>query len=341
MPERASDRLVRMLGMIAYLQRHEDVRVEDVAAQFGVTPEQVMADVDTLWVTGTPGYLPDDLIDFDAASYEQGVVRLTEGRGVTRPLRLGPREAVALVAALRALAALRPALDAERAAVLDSALAKVQGAAGDAAAGVDVELQVNARPQVVAAVGAALAERRRLLLRYVDASDVTSEREVDPLRLVTQDEQSYLIAWSLEADAERRFRMDRIVAATVLDAPATAHTLSPDADEFSPDPSAELVTVRLAGRARWVVESVPVEATRELADGSFEVDLRVVQPAWLRHLLLQAADEVRAVRPPHVAREVADAARAALAAYAPLLGPSPVDAPAVDAAASTKTAEEA
>ncbi len=330
MPERASDRLVRMLGMIAYLQRHEDVRVEDVAAQFGVTPEQVMADVDTLWVTGTPGYLPDDLIDFDAASYEQGVVRLTEGRGVTRPLRLGPREAVALVAALRALAALRPALDAERVAVLDSALAKVQAAAGDAAAGVDVALQVDARPEVVAAVGAALAGRRRLLLRYVDASDVATEREVDPVRLVTQDERSYLIAWSVEADAERRFRLDRVVAATVLEAPAREHALAPDAEVFSPDPSGDLVTVRLAGRARWVVESVPVEATRELADGTFEVDLRVVQPAWLRHLLLQAADEVRDVRPAGVAREVADAARAALAAYAPLVGAPSAGTPASD-----------
>ena len=321
MPERASDRLVRMLGMIAYLERHEDVPVEQVAAQFGVTPEQVMADVDTLWVTGTPGYLPDDLIDFDASSYEQGVVRLTEGRGVTRPLRLGPREGVALLAALRSLAALRPAMDAERAAVLDSVLAKVQAATGDAAAGVpvDVELQVGAVPAVAAAVGAALSGRRRLRLRYVDASDVVTERDVDPVRLVTQDEHSYLLAWSLAADAERMFRVDRIVDAAVLDEPADEHPVAADADVFQPDPSGELVTVRLAGRARWVAETVPVERTRELADGAFEVELRVVQPAWVRHLLLQVADDVLDVRPPHVAHDVAATARGALADYAPLL----------------------
>ena len=81
MPERASDRLLRMLGMVAYLDGHEDVAVDDLAAQFGVTPEQVIADVDTLWVTGTPGYLPYDLIDFDATAYEKGVVTLVEARG--------------------------------------------------------------------------------------------------------------------------------------------------------------------------------------------------------------------------------------------------------------------
>ena len=105
MAERASDRLLRMLGMITYLDRHAGVPVEQIAARFAVTPSQVMSDVDTLWMTGTPGYFPHDLIDFDAASYEQGVIRLTESRGMTRPLRLGTREAVVLVAALRAMAA--------------------------------------------------------------------------------------------------------------------------------------------------------------------------------------------------------------------------------------------
>ncbi|TQL04168.1 YafY family protein [Cellulomonas sp. SLBN-39] len=323
MPERASDRLVRMLGMIAYLERHDPVRVEDVAAQFGVTPAQVMADIDTLWVTGTPGYLPDDLIDFDATSYEQGVVRLTEGRGLTRPLRLGPREGVALVAALRALTALRPALDPERAAVLDSALAKLTTATGDAAAGVDVRLDVEGRPDVVAALGAALATRRRLRLRYTDASDTTTERDVDPIRLLTQDDHSYLLAWSLPADAERRFRTDRITAATVLDTPADDHDVTPDADHFHPDPHADLVTLHLAGPARWVAESVPVETVRDHTDGTFEIDVRVVQPAWLRHLLLQVADDVLAVDPPDVGADVAHHARAALDAYAPLLAPTP------------------
>ena len=58
MAERASDRLLRMLGMITYLDRHEGVPVEAIAEQFGVSTRQVMDDIDTLWVTGTPGLLP-------------------------------------------------------------------------------------------------------------------------------------------------------------------------------------------------------------------------------------------------------------------------------------------
>lgn len=318
MPERASDRLLRMLGMVAYLDRHQGVPVDEIAEQFGVTPRQVLADVDTLWVTGTPGYLPYDLIDFDATAYEQGVVRLTESRGLTRPLRLGGREAVALVAALRAMAsALGPLLDDEQARVLRSALAKVTAATGDAAAAVDVQLASTATPQVAATIAESLAQHRRLRIRYVNTRDEASDREVDPIRLVSEDERTYLLAWCRSADGERLFRVDRVLGAEVLDEPAEDHSVPEAAAVFSPGPEGELVTLHLASPGRWVAETTPAEAVRNLPDGSFEVDLRVVQPAWLRHLLLQAAEDVLDVRPARVAQEVAQVARAALAAYGP------------------------
>ncbi|WP_448629424.1 helix-turn-helix transcriptional regulator [Cellulomonas soli] len=324
MAERASERLLRLLGMVAYLDGRSGVPVEAVAEQFGVSAEQVMSDIDTLWVTGTPGYFPHDLIDFDADSYEQGVVRLTESRGLTRPLRLGTREAVALVAALRAMqSALAPGLDPERASVLASVLSKLTAATGEAAAAVDVQLTVDGAPQVVAALGAALQQRRRLRIRYVDASDTTTERDVDPVRLVTGDERSYLLAWCLRADGERLFRVDRIVEAQVLEVGVQDHVVEDDADRFRPDPRGELVTLHLRSRARWVAESTPVESVRNHGDGSFEVDLRVTQPAWLRHLVLQVAEDVLAVSPQRVAREVAQTARAALSAYGPLAAGEP------------------
>ncbi|WP_029287277.1 YafY family protein [Cellulomonas sp. HZM] len=317
MADRAPDRLLRMLGMIAYLDRHEGVPVGELADQFGVSAAQVMQDVELLWVTGTPGYLPYDLIDFDASSYEQGVVRLTESRGMTRPLRLGAREAVSLVAALRALDdALGPALDEERSAVLRSALAKLTAATGDAAAGaVDVVLARTGAPHVQSAVARALRLGRRLHLRYVDAADVASERDVDPIRLVTDDEHSYLLAWCRAVDGERLFRVDRVLDATLLDESAEEHDVAEGAGTFAPGTDGELVTLRLASRARWVAEVTPVDEVRNLDDGSFEVDLRVVNPAWLQHLVLQVAGAVLEVRPSSVARDAAQAARAALRAY--------------------------
>ncbi len=319
MAERASDRALRLLGMIAYLDRHEDVSVDRFAKQFGVTPQQAMRDIDTLWVTGTPGYMPYDLIDFDASALDRGVVRLTDSRNMTRPLRLAAREGLALVAALRALeASMSPALDEERAAVLRSALAKLTAAVGDAAGAVDVALSVEAAPEVAGAVATALREGRRLHLRYVNAADVASERDVDPIRLVADAERSYLLAWCRSVDDERLFRVDRILTAEVLDERAELHPVSRSADQFVPGPEGELVTLRLASSARGVAEVTPVEAVRNLDDGSFEVDLRIVNPVWVRQLLTRVADVVLDVRPAALAADVARQARVALAAYGPL-----------------------
>ena len=89
---------------------------------------QLVKDLELLFVCGTPGHLPDDLIEAD---WESGQVFLGNADAIARPLRLSVDEALALLAGLRTLAEL-PGLD-ERDA-LESALAKLEAAAGDAAA---------------------------------------------------------------------------------------------------------------------------------------------------------------------------------------------------------------
>jgi len=80
--EHSTDRLVRMLGLVAYLDRKESVPVPELARHFGVSQQQIIKDVELLWVSGTPGYAPDDLIDFDYDQFERGVISVTADRGM-------------------------------------------------------------------------------------------------------------------------------------------------------------------------------------------------------------------------------------------------------------------
>ena len=316
MSERTPERLVRLLGIVTYLDRHPGAPVDEVAAHFDVSPEQVLRDVDTLWVSGTPGYWPDDLIDFDADSLDSGVLRLTQSRGMTRPLRLGTREAVALIAALRALSEhVGDALDPAEREVLGSTLATLTAATGEAAAAVDLQLKVEAAPEVVAAARAALRQGRRLRLRYVDAADVVSEREVDPWQLLAGDEHSYLQAWCHRTAHERLFRLDRILAAEVLTSPVSIEPGPEREAAFRPTAEHEQVVLELDGQARWVAEQFPVDRVQDLPDGGVRVTLRVASEAWLQHQLLRVAPSVRSVLPVSLAGRVADAARRALAGY--------------------------
>ena len=70
-------------------------------------------------------------------------------------------------------------------------------------------------------VSAALLNRRRLHLRYLTRGRrETSEREVSPQRLVHYRNTWYLDAWCHRVDALRRFALDAIESATVLEATA-------------------------------------------------------------------------------------------------------------------------
>ncbi|GAA4425236.1 WYL domain-containing protein [Georgenia halophila] len=326
MAEPIAERLTRLLALVAYLSEHPGAAVRQVAEHFGITEAQVLADVNLLWVTGTPGYLHDDLIDFSADALDHGVLTLTEARGMDRPLRLSSSEALALLLALRSLRELmtdQPGLEREPGA-LASAIDKLSSATGRAAeqaASVQVRVRQEATTGEAAAVASRLATVRgaierghRLHLRYVSAADVVTERDVDPVEVHSDGVTWALRAWCRRALGARTFRLDRILEIVELDTPAERH---PDLEWETPRFGSEgrLVTLELASTARWVSEYVPVENVGDLPGGTYRVVLRVWDQAWVTNLLLSLGDSVLAVSPSELAREVAGRARRAIEEY--------------------------
>lgn len=317
--EPAQDRLARMLAMVAYLRDHPGVPVAEVAEHFGISEARVLADVSTLWVSGTPGYLPGDLIDFSGDDLEQGVLTLLDSRDMDRPLRLSSGEAVALLVALQSLAA---ALGPDESGLVEETIEVLRTAAGEAAAAADaVRLGVR-RHDVgdrVDRIRDAMQRGRRLHLRYVSASDHTTERDVDPLQLLTDSERWFLVGWCHRARGVRQFRVDRILELEVLDVAAEPH---PDVEltgSAEPDTTdATQVRLELSSRARWMAERIPGAHVEDLDDGWLAVTIGVVDPAWLANVVLALGPEVRSVEPPGVADALARRARAGLDAYAAL-----------------------
>lgn len=317
MAETSADRVARLLALVAYLDQHQGVSVAEVAEHFGVSEAQVLKDVDTLWVSGTPGQQHNDLIDFAYSDHEQHILTLIEPQGMDRPLRLGPGEAVALLVALRSLQA-TAGLPEDR--VLANTLDKLGAAAGDAARAaqaVDVHATSDEVGDRLATIRTAMQQERQIHLRYVNAADVVSERSVCALQLLTDSSRWFLHAWCHRAEDLRQFRLDRVLAVETLDIPAHDHHEVALSD--SPDPELSTarwrVTLELESRARWVGEQYPVAEVRDLPDGSIAVDLDVVDLPWLRNLVLALGPAVHRVRPPEVAEQIAAHAEAALAAY--------------------------
>ena len=307
--------LPRLLAQVPYLLARPVIRLAEVAKDFGISEDRLRKDLNLLWVCGLPGHGPGDLIDVE---FEGETVTLLDPAGVTRPLRLTVDEALALIVALRALAD-TPGLDEHDA--VDRALAKIEQAAGTAAEPAHrVEIAVEGEEHVLPVVQSALEGKRRLHLSYyVPARDETTERDVDPMRLLLVDGRSYLEAWCRRVENVRLFRLDRVHEVTVLDAPSEppADVQPRDLSQglFRPGPDDLLVTLALRPGAAWVADYYPCESVNESADGGLTVRLRARDTGWIRRLVLRLGDQGRVLAPDDLAQSVRDDAALALAAY--------------------------
>jgi proteasome accessory factor C len=312
-PRTSADRLARLLNLVPYLLARPGIEIAEAAADLGVSEKQLREDLELLWVCGLPGYGPGDLIDM---AFDGDRVTITYDAGIDRPLRLTPDEALALVVALRMLAE-TPGL-ANRDAV-DRALAKIENAAGDLGAPVAVRLSGNAHR--LAALRDAVERRRALRITYYTATrDETSERVVDPMRVLVMSGHAYLEAWCRRAEAVRMFRVDRIDAMTELDEPAApppqAHPTDVREGIFQPTPDLPLITVRIGRPARWITEYYPCEQVSRGPGEEWLVSLRVTDLDWARRFVLGLGPDAVAVAPPELVEAVRDHANAALEAYA-------------------------
>ncbi len=313
----ASDRLQRLLALVPYVVSRNVVGLAETAAAFGITERELVDDLNMLWcveLRSPDPYCPIDL------SYEGGEIVVSEAESIDRPLRLGVDEASALLVALRMLAEV-PNLE-DRSA-LNRTIAKLEAAAGEAGAvSAQVAVQVDDRgaSTVLAQIRDALNRGRRLHLSYyVPGRDEATERDVDPMRLLVVEGRAYLEGWCLSAEAVRLFRLDRVLALTVLDqaasVPPQAELRDVDQGLFRPSADDAEVELELSVAGRWVAEYYPCERVEDLGDGRLRVGLRTPDTRWVRRLALRLGEDGRVISPPDLAAQVREDASAALAQY--------------------------
>ncbi|MCV7195722.1 helix-turn-helix transcriptional regulator [Mycobacterium angelicum] len=315
-----STRLVRLLNMVPYFQANPKITRAEAAAELGVTTRQLEEDLNQLWMCGLPGYYPGDLIDFEFAG---DTIEVTFSAGIDRPLKLTSPEATGLLVALRAMGDIPGVVDPQAA---RSAIAKIAAAAGAVGSVLDggtvtaVDEQAPIENRAAAVVRSAVRDKRALTIDYYSAShDTLTTRTVDPIRVLLIGGQSYLEAWSREAEGVRLFRFDRIVDAVELGEPAVppepALQAPPDTSLFDGDPALPSATLRIAPSASWMFEYYPMRDVRELPDGSCEAAMTYASEGWMTRLVLGFGSDVQVLAPESLAQRVRAAAAAAVQAY--------------------------
>lgn len=224
--QRSRDPAGRLLRLLSLLQSQADWPGAALADRLGVTTRTVRSDVTRLRELGYPVH---------AAPGVAGEYRLGPGARLP-PLVLDDQEVVAVAiglrtaarsmvggieeTSLRALAKLEQVLPAgkrRRVAALTAYTVPVPGT-GPTVDG-----------DVLAILACACLDHRRLRFDYRDHAGAASVRDAEPHRLVSTGRRWYLVAWDLDRNDWRTFRVDRL-SPQILAGPTYQPRPLPDGD---------------------------------------------------------------------------------------------------------------
>jgi len=312
-------RALRLLGL---LQSRPVWTGPELSARLGVTTRSIRRDVDRLRELGYP---------VPASQGVGGGYQLGAGRALP-PLLLDDDEAVAVAVCLRLAAggtveglgeaAVRTLAKLDQ--VLPSRLRSKVSAVHEAMVTLDVQGE-RVDSDILLTLARACRETERVTFTYAAAKGPSSQRRVEPHRLVATGRRWYLVAFDLDRDDWRTFRLDRITGATSTGWRFTPRE-APDAAAFvqravSQSPYAYLARVRIAAPEPLVARHVPptvgtVEAVDEsacvLVAGGSSLD-------WMALHLARLPWPIEVLEPPELIAAMRDlAARLTAAARIPL-----------------------
>ncbi len=191
-----------MLALLSLLQNPRDWPGRVLAERLDVTPRTVRRDVERLRELG---------YRIGATKGPDGGYRLAAGSELP-PLLFDDDQAVAIAVALQSVPS--SGVDVEEAAT--RALATVRQVMPsrlrhrvDGIRFTRVENETRVDPAVLEAVSAAVRERRMLRFDYGAPADRPARRS-EPHAIVAREGRWYLIAWDVDADDWRTFRLDRL-----------------------------------------------------------------------------------------------------------------------------------
>jgi predicted DNA-binding transcriptional regulator YafY len=230
----------RLLQLLAMLQARRDWSGRDLATRLEVSTRTIRTDIERLRELGYPveaspgvggGYrlghgatMPPLLLDDEEVVAVAVALRTTAGAGVTGIEEASLRALVKLEQLLPSR--LRHRIDAVRAATVS-----VTGAGPTVASA------------VLSAIAGAIRASERLRFDYVDHNGTQTVRIVEPERLVVWGRRWYLLAWDVDRDDWRTFRVDRLTPKTPTGPRFRPRTLTDD--------EAASYVQRSAGQATW------------------------------------------------------------------------------------------
>jgi len=297
----------RLLDLVPFITTHQGISIKDLATEFAITTEELLDDLNTLWMCGLPGYTPLELIDL---SFESGYVSIRNAE-ILQKVRLLTKEELVVIAI--GLDFLKESLSKDREDLLvaiTSLQNKIKSLIGDIA---QVTPTVDSAHRAI--ILRALKERKNLEIDYHSLiRDQISTRVVTPLELGEDKGIEVLLAYCSTASGFRTFRLDNVKQAKLLDTSEfVAETRNGSEEIFR-------AKCRVNSRLRTTFERFRLEADVATSAGlnsgeGITVEVTSFSQDWLVRNFMSTLANTEIMGPAELAKSVGAKARTTLELY--------------------------
>ena len=292
-------RTARLLDLVPFLNTHQGISLKELAQRFDVTPAQMSSDLTTLWMCGLPGYTPLELMDLE---FESGYVTIRNAPTLAKPRSISFDEGVALILGLDLLASSLTTDKQNLASLIEDLKTKISTKIG---LPVSLKAQPKSSPQVTSALNESISKNTYLAIKYHSLyRDEVSERTIQPMEILQENENQYVRAFCFSAGAMRDFRVDRIIEATQT-------SVRPVGNEATVTSQSIDFTISLKKPSRDVVERFDVK----YSDISKNLRLQSFSQQWIERSVMASGDGVELASPLNIRADIASKAQLILDRY--------------------------
>ena len=303
MVENAALRAIRLLDLVPYIVAHPGISITELAKEFSISRDEVLKDLNLLFLCGLPGYTPLELIDI---SFDEESVVIRDPQNLAAPRNLNESEALIARIALAALEESTPKTSAAYLQIiaLREKIAKAFSSSIPASA---ITFTLDKERAMLEAIEGAIKQELDLEMTYNNVTkDSSSRRSITPISIIVEDKRTLVSAYCHSARALRTFHLAQISEVSTKE-----RSTRTDLERLEDSRGSSAEVIIKSEDSRFLSENA--SSLKELSKSCYQID--IFQPEWIVRSVLAGADSLELAKPLELRAEIAERANRALLAY--------------------------
>ena len=303
MVENAALRAIRLLDLVPYIVAHPGISITELAKEFSISRDEVLKDLNLLFLCGLPGYTPLELIDI---SFDEESVVIRDPQNLAAPRNLNESEALIARIALAALEESTPRTSSAylQIVALREKIAKAFSSSIPASA---ITFTLDKERATLEAIEGAIKQELDLEMMYNNVTkDSSSKRSITPISIIAEDKRTLVSAYCHSAKALRTFNL-----AQISDVSTKKRSARTDLERLEDSRGSSAEVIIKSEDSSFFTENA--SSLKELSKSCYQID--IFQPEWIVRSVLAGADSIELAKPLELRAEIAERANRALLAY--------------------------